>query len=84
MSEAHRHTTTIDYQPLSPAHFAAVIALGNQVHGDGYLSTELINTYYQQGLKNHHNAGVVALDRSGFSWLPARLCAGSMAARSMV
>ena len=56
MSEAHRHTTTIDYQPLSPAHFAAVIALGNQVHGDGYLTAELINTYYQQG-KDQYQGG---------------------------
>lgn len=84
MSEAQRSISAIDYQPLSPAHFAAVITLGNQVHGEGYLNAELLNSYYQQGQKDGQNAGVVALDRQGLAgfrlafapgqWLPDQWC----------
>lgn len=48
-------------QPLTPDYFAAVIQLGNQVHGDGYLDTASLTAYYQRGIKNGHNAAVIAL-----------------------
>lgn len=84
MSDVKPQLISIQYQPLTPEHFAAVIALGNQVHGDGYLSDELIRLYYQQGKKNGHNAGVVALDNQGLAgfrlafapgqWQPDQWC----------
>lgn len=88
MSEATASAKQITYQPLSPAHFAAVIALGNQVHGNGYLTDDLIHSYYQQGLKANHNAGVVALDAHGLAgfrlafapgqWQPDQWCSPTL------
>lgn len=88
MSEAPISAPPLEYQPLSPAHFAAVIALGNQVHGDGYLSDELITSYYQQGQKDGHNAGVVVLDHLGLAgfrlafapgqWQPDQWCSPAL------
>ena len=84
MSDVKPQLIPIQYQPLTPEHFAAVIALGNQVHGDGYLSDELIRLYYQQGQKAGHNAGVIALDNQGLAgfrlafapgqWQPDQWC----------
>lgn len=84
MSKASINATAIKYLPLSTAHFAAVIALGNQVHGDGYLTPELLDNYYRQGQKDGHNAGVVALDNQGLAgfrlafapgqWQPDQWC----------
>lgn len=84
MSDVKPQLIPIQYQPLTPEHFAAVIALGNQVHGDGYLSDELIRLYHQQGQKAGHNAGVVALDNQGLAgfrlafapgqWQPDQWC----------
>lgn len=84
MSKAAINASTINYLPLSTTHFSAVIALGNQVHGEGYLTPELLNKYYQQGQKGGHNAGVVALDSQGLAgfrlafapgqWLPDQWC----------
>jgi hypothetical protein len=88
MSEAPINAALLKYQPLSPAHFAAVIALGNQVHGDGYLTDELITSYYQQGQKDGHNAGVVVLDHQGLAgfrlafapgqWQPDQWCSPAL------
>lgn len=50
----------VHLSPLSPAHFHDVIALGNLVHGDGYLDATTMERYYQQGIRNGINAGVVA------------------------
>ncbi len=84
MSEVQRLHHAIEYQPLSAAHFAAVIALGNLVHGDGYLNADLLATYHRQGQKAGHNAGVVALDHQGLAgfrlafapgqWQPDQWC----------
>lgn len=84
MSDVKPNPKPIQYQPLTPAHFTAVIALGNQVHGDGYLTDDLIQSYYQQGQKAGHNAGVVALDAQGLAgfrlafapgqWQPDQWC----------
>ncbi len=79
-----RPSAAITYQPLSPEHFAAVQKLGNQVHGEGYLHPVVLAQYYQQGIKNGHNAGVVALDSQGLAgfrlafapgqWQPDQWC----------
>jgi ribosomal protein S18 acetylase RimI-like enzyme len=84
MSDVKPQLNPVQYQPLTPEHFADVIALGNQVHGDGYLSDGLIRLYYQQGQKAGHNAGVVALDNQGLAgfrlafapgqWQPDQWC----------
>lgn len=50
----------IRYSELQTVDFAEVIALGNKVHGDGYLTTALLEKYYQQGIAGGVNAGVVA------------------------
>ncbi|NRB22880.1 GNAT family N-acetyltransferase [Shewanella sp.] len=47
-------------QTLSPEHFTAVISLGNQVHGDGYLDEATLATLYQKGIKDEINANFVA------------------------
>lgn len=74
----------IRYEQLHPDHFAAVLALGNRVHGDGYLTPESLATYHQQGLHQQHNAGWVALDEHGLAgfrlafaptqWQPDQWC----------
>ena len=51
---------SITYSELQPEHFADVIALGNLVHGDGYLTAALIAKYHQQGIAKGINAGHVA------------------------
>lgn len=67
MSNQPGCSAAIEYVQLSPEHFAAVIALGNQVHGEGYLSKTLLQSYYQQGQKAGFNAGFVALDVNGLA-----------------
>ncbi|WP_371376380.1 GNAT family N-acetyltransferase [Thalassotalea aquiviva] len=52
----------ISYHPMTQNHFDAIIALGNQVHGDGYLNHTNIKDWYQKGIKNQINANYVALD----------------------
>ena len=37
-----------------------MIALGNRVHGDGYLDDASMLDYFQRGIKDGINAGVVA------------------------
>lgn len=50
----------IRYSELTPEHFSAVLELGNRVQGDGYLNLENLTDYYQRGIKNRINAGLVA------------------------
>lgn len=50
---------SLQYHVLTPKDFHAVIKLATDVHGDGYLDIEKMNTWYQQGLKNNINASVV-------------------------
>lgn len=74
----------IDYRPLTPADFAAVLRLGNLVHGEGYLTPESLQHYYQQGIKHGINAGWVAYQQqylAGFrlafaagQWQPDHWC----------
>ena len=44
--EFSRINQQVDYQQLCPEHFAPLIALGNQVHGDNYLDHESLTRYY--------------------------------------
>ncbi|NMP32150.1 GNAT family N-acetyltransferase [Thalassotalea sp. M1531] len=52
----------INYKELSPDDFEQIIALGNHVHGDGYLDNANILNWYNKGLKNNINSGFVAYD----------------------
>ncbi len=40
--------------------FATVLQLGNLVHGDGYLTPESLQQYFERGLVREHNASFVA------------------------
>jgi ribosomal protein S18 acetylase RimI-like enzyme len=51
----------INYQQLDVEHFAGVIALGNQVHGDNYLNLQSLQLLYSAGIQNGINASWVAL-----------------------
>ncbi|TDF37538.1 GNAT family N-acetyltransferase [Alteromonadaceae bacterium M269] len=52
----------IQYLPLTPEHFSAVIELGNQVHGDNYLDQAKCRDYYRRSIANEINASWVAFD----------------------
>ncbi len=51
----------INYEQLAPAFFAGVISLGNRVHGDNYLTDDLIADYYAKSFIGTTNASWVAL-----------------------
>ena len=78
----------IDYVPLASNHFDGVIELGNTVHGDNYLTEELINDYYEKSFHNGINASWVALNNQqvvGFrltfahsQWQPDEWCSPSL------
>lgn len=46
---------------MLPNHFADVVVLANQVHGDNYLSLTTLMELYPRGVKEGINAGFVAL-----------------------
>lgn len=50
--------------PLEGKYFQGVIDLGNQVHGDAYLTDEIIQGIYTKGLKDDINCSFVMLDLS--------------------
>ncbi|WP_100644636.1 GNAT family N-acetyltransferase [Alteromonas facilis] len=52
---------TIHYIPLTPAHFSAVIALGNEVQGDNYLDPVSLRAIYDKSWHNDINASLVAV-----------------------
>mgnify|MGYP003384417309 CR=1 FL=1 len=56
------NTTSLHYALLTPQYYSQVVALGNEVHGEGYLSPENISVWAERGLKNNINSGFVALD----------------------
>ncbi|WP_259649555.1 GNAT family N-acetyltransferase [Shewanella sp. MBTL60-007] len=58
--------------PLATKHFDAVIALGNQVHGDGYLDEKSLAHIVNLGHKNGINSCFVAIDKQHL--LGFRLC----------
>jgi len=53
---------TLKLASLEPKYFDKVIALGNEVHGDGYLTEEIISNIYQKSCKNGVNCSFVMLD----------------------
>ncbi len=61
MSTSAYTKSDINYVLLSPEYFAGIIVLGNQVHGDNYLTHSLLADYYDKGFYNGINASWVAL-----------------------
>lgn len=52
---------TIHYLQLTPQHFDAVIALGNEVHGANYLNSDKIQDIYDRSWANQVNASWIAV-----------------------
>ena len=48
------------YRAMTPEDFNNIIALGNEVHGDGYLTPDNIRDWYQRGIANGINSNFVA------------------------
>lgn len=48
--------------PLQKNYFAKVINLGNEVHGDGYLTDDILNKVYQKSVQNGINCSFIMLD----------------------
>ncbi|RDV28978.1 N-acetyltransferase [Alteromonas aestuariivivens] len=77
-------TSSVEYTPLDPGHFEQVITLGNEVHGDNYLSMSSIKHIYQKSWHHNINASWVALQNQqivGFrltyahsQWQPDKWC----------
>lgn len=61
---AETATDTITFIQLSPEHFEGVIELGNSVHGDNYLTPELLYKYYNRSFHNNINASWLALQNN--------------------
>ena len=57
----------IIYTELTAEHFDQVIALGNQVHGEGYLTPQNIADLTAYGISNNINSGFVALSKDNSS-----------------
>lgn len=55
---------SILYELLSPKHFAAVVDLGNAVHGDNYLDAKSMQGIYDKSWHNDINASWVAIDNN--------------------
>jgi len=55
------HNLTI--VPLTPEYFQRVIVLGNEVHGDAYLTNEIITKIYNKSLIKGINCSFVMLDQ---------------------
>ena len=58
---SHIIQSDISYESLAPEFFAGVISLGNHVHGDNYLTNELLADYYAKSFVGNTNASWVAL-----------------------
>lgn len=52
----------IEYYPLTPEFFSAVIALGDRIHGNNYLDQESLATLYRSGIVNDINSSFVAVN----------------------
>jgi len=55
-------TPSFKLTALTTDYFSETIALGNLVHGDAYLTTEIIEKVYQKSLKGELNCSFVILD----------------------
>ena len=56
-----KNNLTIKYSPLTAEYFPQVIALANQVHGDGYLDLESLKQWTNKGIVKDINSSFVAL-----------------------
>lgn len=67
--------SVVCYEELTPKYFKQVIELGNEVHGKGYLTAELITNWAKRGISNGTNANYVALYKheSGIELIGFRL-----------
>lgn len=54
--------TQLTIIPFEPEHYADVLKLGNEVHGDNYLSMESLAKMYEISFANDINASFVAYD----------------------
>ena len=54
--------TNLIYRNLCRDDFDAVIQLATQVHGEGYVDTQALEKWFQQGICNDINASFVVLD----------------------
>ncbi|MBU3021436.1 GNAT family N-acetyltransferase [Aestuariibacter sp. A3R04] len=61
MTTHNPKASDISYHTLSPAHFDGVIALGNRIQGEGYLSLPALETMYKQSWHDDINASFVAM-----------------------
>ncbi|WP_420933758.1 GNAT family N-acetyltransferase [Alteromonas sp. A081] len=78
----------LHYVQLAPQYFENVITLGNYVHGDNYLTPELMTDYYTRSFHNNVNAswlalhdGVVVGFRLTFAhtqWTPDKWCSTNL------
>ncbi len=57
-----KKTEKIIYKNITLADFSKVIALGNQVHGEGYLNNTNLTAWVNKGITEKANAGYVAYD----------------------
>lgn len=53
-------TPCLHFRPMTVADFAAVITLGNKVHGDNYLTSENLADYFARGQQQGRNLQWVA------------------------
>jgi GNAT superfamily N-acetyltransferase len=67
----------VHYQQLSFDHFDGVIALGNDVHGDNYLTLESLESIFAAGLHQGINASWVALSGQQIVGFRLTICAGN-------
>ncbi len=59
--------TNIIYTELTPKYFKQVITLGNQIHGDGYLTQQKIADWASHGISGNINCGFVAISTKNAS-----------------
>jgi GNAT superfamily N-acetyltransferase len=52
--------TELSILPFEPQHFADVMAMGNEVHGDNYLSLDTLAKMHEIGISGGINASLVA------------------------
>lgn len=55
-------TPSLQLAQLEPEHFERVIELGNDIHGDHYLTSEIISKIYQKSVAGKVNCSLVMLD----------------------
>jgi GNAT superfamily N-acetyltransferase len=61
--KAQQKMPNFHYKNLTPDDFMQVVTLGNQVHGDGYLSNETIIRWHKQSMHQGINASYVVYDQ---------------------